>query len=478
MARDYDEPAAPRAGAEDDNIFADGPRGTPAASPAAPPAAPPAAQAPRRPATEARPAAPASAPAATPPETPKPPAKKRKGSLVPKILGLAILGAAGWFGWQYWTVGRFMISTDDAYVAADYATLAPKVSGYVARIEAQENTPVTAGQPIIRLEDGDYRVALRSAEAGIEAQKAAAVRAARQVEAAQAAVTQARAQVAAAQASVDQAKADFDRYSRLAQEKIASTQTLDNAMAAEKTATANLKAAEAGVESARAAVTVAEASQGEIAAALKSAEAARDQAARNLEATVIRAPFDGVVGNLAVAAGDFVGAGKRLMAVIPLGAVHIDANFKETQLADLTPGAPVTLEFDAWPDRHVTGRVETVAPATGSVFSLLPPENATGNFTKVVQRVPVRISIPEAVRAQGWIRPGMSVVATVDAREVSQMRVDQGGNGDARPPMTEMPAPRAGGASPYVAAGAAGPAPAAAPAAPTAPAADAPLAAR
>lgn len=151
-----------------------------------------------------------------------------------------------------------------------------------------------------------------------------------------------------------------------------------------------------------------EAGRAELDAALERAQAVRMRATGDLAATVIRAPFDGLVGNLSVSRGDFVTPGKRLMAVVPLTAVHIEANFKETQLADMTPGTPAHLVVDAFPDREVIGRVETIAPASGSVFSLPPPENATGNFTKAVQRAPVRISVTADIAAQGWLRPRLS----------------------------------------------------------------------
>ena len=143
-------------------------------------------------------------------------------------------------------------------------------------------------------------------------------------------------------------------------------------------------------------------------------------AERDLDAATIRAPIDGVVGNLSVAAGDYVQPGARLLAVIPLSAVYIDANFKETDLALIGPGAPVNVEIDAYPDRGFTGHVRGFAPATGAMFSLLPPENATGNFTKVVQRVPVRIDVPAEVAAEGWLRPGLSVVVSADSRDAGE----------------------------------------------------------
>ena len=173
---------------------------------------------------------------------------------------------------------------------------------------------------------------------------------------------------------------------------------------------------EAGIAAAEARQNVAAAEKAEAVAAIQTLEAERHMAMNDLDATILRAPYDGVVGNLSVVQGDYVTPGKRLMAVIPLDAVYVDANFKETQIAELTPGTEVHLTVDAFPDRDVVGHVVGLAPASGAVFSLLPPENATGNFTKIVQRFPVRVSIPAEIAAEGWLRPGMSVIAKADIR--------------------------------------------------------------
>jgi membrane fusion protein (multidrug efflux system) len=352
------------------------------------------------------------------------PARRRRSPLrfAPMLIGLGLVAFAADKGHAYWTDGRFMLSTDDAYISVDFAQLAPRVSGYVAHVDAVADGEVKAGDPLATLDDGDYRAALWLADADVNAQHAARLRLDRQIEAAGAAVAQAEARVSAAQAARMQAESDFARYDKLAASEIASGQKLDAARAAQLVAEAPVTEAEAGVAAARAHVAVVEAGRAEWGAALERAHAVRMRATRDLAATVIRAPFDGVVGNLSVSQGDFVTPGKRLMAVVPLTAVHVEANFKETQLADMTPGTPVRLTVDAFPDREVIGRVETIAPASGSVFSLLPPENATGNFTKVVQRVPVRISVPAEIAAQGWLRPGMSVVATLDVREAARLR--------------------------------------------------------
>jgi membrane fusion protein (multidrug efflux system) len=266
------------------------------------------------------------------------------------------------------------------------------------------------------LEDGDYRDALALAEAQLAAQHAAIGRIERQAEAADASVTQARARVDAAKATRTQTAADLARYQRLASRDVATAQKLEAAQAADTSAAAAVQEAEAGVATAQANVAVIAAQTAEAEATLGGLEASRAKAQRDLDATVIRAPFDGTVGNLSVAVGDLVAPGARLLAVVPLGQVYVEANFKETQIAELAPGTAVALSFDAFPDREVQGRVEGIAPASGSQFSLLPPENATGNFTKVVQRVPVRIAVPADVAAEGWMRPGLSVIAEADTR--------------------------------------------------------------
>ena len=353
------------------------------------------------------------------PETEAPAEPGRRGSRKRLILGLlatVVIGAAGWYGYDYWTVGRYMVGTDDAYVQADFAIMAPKVTGYVAAVPGVENGAVKAGDPLVVLDDGDYRDALRLAEAQLGAQKAAVARIDAQAEAADATVAQSRARVEAAQASLTQTAADLARYQRLASNDVASAQRLEAVQAANSAAQANLREAEAGVTTAQANRTVFTAQKAETEAMIAGLEASRDKAQRDLDATVIRAPFDGTVGNLSVAVGDLVAPGKRLLAVVPLANVYVEANFKETQLSGLAPGTEVDLHFDAFPDRDVRGRVEGVAPASGSQFSLLPPENATGNFTKVVQRVPVRIAVPADAADAGWLRPGLSVQATADIR--------------------------------------------------------------
>lgn len=349
-------------------------------------------------------------------ETDAPKAKKSRGRRVLAIIGLAALLGLGWYAYSWWTDGRFLLDTDDAYVGADFVIVAPKTTGYVVDVPVRENSRVAAGDVLAVIDARDYEAALAAAEARVAAQRAALTRIDRQIDAARAAAAQADAQVAAAEAERTQAEEDYERYARLSQSNYASGQQLEAARAAKTTAEAAVVAQQAAVVSAQSQIAVVEAQRAEAEAALAELQALRDSAALDLENATIRAPFDGVVGNLSVAVGDYVAPGRRLMAVVPLAEVYIDANFKETQIADLAPGMRASVAIDAYPERGFEGAVQSFAPASGAVFSLLPAENATGNFTKVVQRVPVRISVPPEVAAEGWLRPGLSVVVTVDRR--------------------------------------------------------------
>jgi membrane fusion protein (multidrug efflux system) len=309
-----------------------------------------------------------------------------------------------------------MVATDDAYVGAKNATLSPKVSGYIADIVVADNARVAAGDVIARIDDGDYRLAVQTAKDQIAVQQAGIDRLGQQVIAQEAAVDQARAQVASAKAGATRADLELKRQQDLSSRQVSSRQSLEQAQAAFEQANASVQAATAALESATANVGVLKAQQEEARRTLKQLETALAKAERDLSFTVIRAPFDGVIGNRAMQVGDYVQPTQRLASLVPLDAIYIDANFKETQLSRLQPGQPVRVSVDAYPEHDLEGKVASVAPASGSVFSLLPPDNATGNFTKVVQRLPVRILLPAAVAEQSLLRPGMSVVVSVNTK--------------------------------------------------------------
>jgi len=347
------------------------------------------------------------------------PKRRRKLALIGAGAALAI-AAGGWFGYNYFTVGRFIVSTDDAYVHADATTLAAKVSGYVSTIGVADNARVHAGDVIARIDDGDYRLAVDAARDKVATQQATVVRIGRQITAQQAAVSQATAQIDSAQAVERRAQSELKRQQALAGKEFASRQTLEQAQSNRDQAVAAVKSTQAALDAANATVDVLKAQQQEAARTLKELQTALAKAERDLSFTVIRAPIDGVIGNRAMQVGDFVQTGQRLASLVPLDDVYIDANFKETQLARLKPGQPVTVHVDALPDREIAGTVTSVSPASGAVFSLLPPDNATGNFTKIVQRLAVRIHLPAKVADSRLLRPGMSVVVSVNTKPQSK----------------------------------------------------------
>jgi membrane fusion protein (multidrug efflux system) len=350
--------------------------------------------------------------------TPAPEVKPRRSirTIVLSAALLAVLGVAGYFGSHWWTVGRFLVSTDDAYVGAKSATLAAKIPGYMATLAVDDNQHVRAGDVIAWIDDGDYLLAVEAARDKVATQKATIERIGQQIVAQRAAVEQANAQVASAEAGATRARLELDRQQTLAAREFASRQRLEQAQADRDQTIAAVNSAKAQTQSAAANVDVLKGQQEEAARTLKELETSLAKTERDLSFAVIRAPFEGVVGNRAVQTGDYVQPGQRLASLVPLDDVYIDANFKETQVARLRSGQTAQIKVDALPDQRIEGAVVSFAPASGSVFSLLPPDNATGNFTKIVQRVPVRIRVPAEVAREGLLRPGMSVVVSVDTR--------------------------------------------------------------
>jgi len=332
------------------------------------------------------------------------------------VVGLLVLGASAYFGHSWWTTGRFMVSTDDAYVGARSSTLSPKVSGYIEDVAVDDNAHVKAGDVIARIDDGDYRLAVQTAQDQIAVQQATVERLGKQVIAQQASVDQAKAQLASAKAGATRMDLELKRQQDLATRQINSRASLEQAQANYDQGVAAVQAAEAAVESAAANVDVLKAQKEEAARTLQQFRTSLAKSERDLSFTVIRAPFDGTVGNRAMQVGDYVQPTQRLASLVPLDAVYIDANFKETQVSKLQVGQPVSIAVDALPGQTIEGRVASFAPASGSVFSLLPPDNATGNFTKIVQRLTVRVLVPAEVAEQAVLRPGMSVVVKVNTK--------------------------------------------------------------
>jgi membrane fusion protein, multidrug efflux system len=348
--------------------------------------------------------------------SPMQPKRARRRKIVLTAVATLAAGVGGWFGYHYLTVGRFMVTTDDAYVQAYNTTLAAKVAGYVASVPVIDNTYVHAGDVIATIDDGDYRLAVDSAREKVATQEATVARMAHQITAQEAAVEQARTQLASAQAAARRMELELNRQNALVARDWSSHQSQEQAQANRDQSVASVQGAQAAIDSAVANVEVLKGQRQEVISTLDELKTALAKAERDLSFTVIRAPIDGVVGNRAVQPGDYVQTGQRLASLVPIEDVYVTANFKETQVALLRPGQSVSIAVDALPEHAIEGVVESFSPASGAVFSLLPPDNATGNFTKIVQRLPVRIQVPREVAREGLLRPGMSVVVSVNTK--------------------------------------------------------------
>jgi membrane fusion protein (multidrug efflux system) len=333
------------------------------------------------------------------------------------VAGLILLGgaAAAWYGASWWMVGRFIESTDDAYVGGEVTVIAPKVAGFIAELAVTDNQTVRAGDLLARLDDRDFRAALDRANAAVAAQQAALANLEATRGEQEAVVAEAGADIVAEDAELARARFDLARYRDLAASQFASTQRFQQADADHQKAAAGASKARAGLEAARRQLQVLDTRKQQLRAALAQAEADRALAQLNLSYTELRAPIDGTIGNRSARAGAYATVGSQLMAIVPTRGLWIDANFKESQLARLRPGLPATVEADQLPGQILHGHVASLAPATGAQFSILPPENATGNFTKIVQRVPVRIMLDGNAPALERLRPGLSVTASVDS---------------------------------------------------------------
>lgn len=344
------------------------------------------------------------------------PRKNRRKRAILGTVALCALVGAGVLARDYWTVGRFMIDTNDAYVTANVTLISSRVQGYVADMPVAENADVKAGDVLVRLDDGDYRIALETAQSRVATAADTLARIDAQIAAAQAGVAQAQAMEQMAQAHLNAAQTTADRTQKLATSKVAAQAQVDTAIEDLQTTQASVASAKAAVLNAQAQVGVLRAQYAEAKGAQRELELAADQAQRDLDLTVLRAPADGTLANLTLEVGDLVNPGTRLAALVPLNGLYVEANFKETQMDGVAVGAEVHMSFDAAPGQDFEGKVASVSPATGSIFSLLPADNATGNFTKVVQRVPVRIAIPQDALDAGFLRAGLSVTVEVDSR--------------------------------------------------------------
>jgi membrane fusion protein, multidrug efflux system len=350
-----------------------------------------------------------------------PPARPHRRSLKRMLSAAAVLvflAAPGLYGHYYWTTGRFLVSTDDAYVQAHSVLISPRVSGYISKVPVEDNQPVHAGQVLARIDPRDYQAALDQARADVAAAEASIDTLNQQIAQQNLAVAQAGELVASDRAALVYSKQQLQRYTDLAKSTYGTVQMAQQSQADIREKRAAWHSDTAGVGVANRQIGVFEAQLAQAKATLAERQAIEHQAELNLSYTTITAPVDGTVGVRTLRVGEYVQAGTQLMAVVPLQAVYIVANYKETQLTDVRAGQPVTIAVDTFPGTTVHGHVDSLAPASGQEFALLPPDNATGNFTKIVQRIPVKIDVDKADPLAGLLRPGMSVEPTIDTRPI------------------------------------------------------------
>lgn len=363
-------------------------------------------------------------------DEPAPTRKNGRAKLILLLLLAVTLVGGIWWYVDYQNHGKYLEETNDATVQADMVTIAPRVSGYVAEVLVAENQDVRAGQPLVRIDPRDARAQAAQAEAQIAVAGAQADTARAQIAEQYAAIEQAQAQLAAARSKAAYDAAEVARYRPLAASGAETRQTLAQLEVTARQSADNVRAAQAAVAAQQRRVGSLDAQVAQGRAQGQAARAQLAAASVDVGATQLTAPIGGRIGDKTVTIGQYVQAGTRLMSVVPLDRLYITANFKETQLALMRPGQPVEIHVDALDDVAVKGRVESLAPGTGAQFSLLPPQNATGNFTKITQRVPVRISIETTPAARRLLVPGLSVTVTVDTKsarqEIEQLREQAG----------------------------------------------------
>ena len=333
------------------------------------------------------------------------------------VLPALVLVVAVFGGWYWWTTWRFLQSTDDAYVQSDISLISPKIEGYIKEVRVQDNEEVKPGQVLFVIDDRDFTAKKAQAEAALATEEATIETYEGRLDLQRAMIEQAKAEVASAEAEKARTQRDFQRYQQLATTDFASRQRFEQAQADAEKAAAAVEQKRAAVTAALGTLRVLRMQRDEEKAKREQARAQLQLAQNDLDNTVIRAPVAGVVGNRAGQVGQYVKPGTQLLSLVPLPRVYVTANFKETQLTRMRPGQPAEISVDAYPERTLVGRIESFAPASGAQFSLLPPDNATGNFTKIVQRVPVRIRLDPGQAEVARLRPGLSTTVKVRLKD-------------------------------------------------------------
>lgn len=330
------------------------------------------------------------------------------------IIGLLLMVAIG-LGVRWYVYGRFHESTDNAYVRADTTFITPRVGGEVVALLVKNNQAVKAGDVLLKIDHADYQAKVANAKAVVAMREAALLTNDQQDNTQSAFVAEAQANYQAAKAEENRLLQDLQRAKTLVQEGVATKQRLDNATALYQSAQANTQRTQAAINAAQAQKGTVGTGREQALAELDAAKAALTLAELDLAATEIRAPIDGVVGDLAARLGSRVAAGNRLLAIVPVANVFVEANFKETQLTKMHIGQEAEIKIDAYGRQAFTGHVDSISPASGAEFALLPPDNATGNFNKIVQRLSVKVLLDKGNELL-VLRPGMSAEVTVNLR--------------------------------------------------------------
>jgi membrane fusion protein (multidrug efflux system) len=335
-------------------------------------------------------------------------------------LACAVVLATCSYGYYWWTFARFFEETDDAYVGGNVTPIAPHIAGFIADIAVTDNQQVKAGQVLVRLDDRDVRAAADHAAAILDQRQATLAGLQAKYTLQQSIIEQADADVGSKTAQAAFAKLDAERYHMLALSDSGSRQNEQRTSSLDKQSQAAVASAQAGLAAAKQQLGVLDAQIAEAGAAVAQAKADLRTAQLNLSYVEIRSPIDGFVGNRAARVGSYVSPGAYLLTIVPAHDLWVDANFKEDQLERMRAGQAATIVADTLPGHVFRGHLQNLAPATGAVFSIIPPENATGNFTKIVQRVPVRIALDDDDPALRMIRPGLSTTVSIDTRPASE----------------------------------------------------------
>ena len=338
---------------------------------------------------------------------------KRAALVAGALAGLAV---AAQYGVDYWRTGRFLVETDDAYVEADSSTIAPRVSGYIDQVLVQDNQVVTAGTVLAKIDDRDLRTALDEAVAARRTAEAQIGNIDAQLRHQQSLIEQAQAHEASVKAALVYANQERARFGELARTGAGTVQMAQQTSSLAQQREADTADAEATLSAARNQLDVLRSDRAIAGTKLEQARAIEHQAELNLGYAVITAPVDGQVGARSVRLGKYVQAGTQLMAIVPTQQAYVVANYKETQLTHVAAGQPVEISVDTYAGEKLRGHVDSLSPASGLQFALLPADNATGNFTKIVQRIPVKITIDPGQSLGGLLRPGMSVEPSIDTK--------------------------------------------------------------